>query len=105
MSVANQRSTPAGAKVNGSQNRVKERSFALLSITNNIGVNICIVTFIDDNRDASTLRLFPESLGYRHVTATAAKRLHSLVPCKTVVYCTCARRGEDFLKRLSKEVA
>ena len=36
-------STPAGAKVNGSQNRVKERCFALLSMTNNIWVNIYIV--------------------------------------------------------------
>ena len=43
MSVANQRSTPVGAKVNGSQNRVKERCVALLRMTNNIWVNIYII--------------------------------------------------------------
>ena len=37
MSVANQRSTPVGAKVNGSQNRVKKRYFATLSMTGSAG--------------------------------------------------------------------
>ena len=49
MSVANQRSTPEGAKVNGSPNSVKERCFALLSMTNNIWVNIYIITNKNDN--------------------------------------------------------
>ena len=43
MSVENQRSTPEGAKVNESQNRVKERCFALLCLTNNIWANIYII--------------------------------------------------------------
>ena len=33
----NRRSTPAGAKVNGSQNRVKKRYFATLSMTGSAG--------------------------------------------------------------------
>ena len=33
----NRRSTPVGAKVNGSQNRVKKRYFALFSMTGSAG--------------------------------------------------------------------
>ena len=46
MSVANQRSTPVGAKVNGSHNHAEQRCFALLSMTNNIWVNFYINALI-----------------------------------------------------------
>ena len=42
----NRRSTPAGAKVNGSQIHPKQRCFALLSMTNNVWVNCYIIALI-----------------------------------------------------------
>ena len=42
----NRRSTPVGAKVNGSQNRVKKRYFATLSMTGSAGSTAILLSIL-----------------------------------------------------------
>ena len=77
----NQRSTPEGAKVNGSQNWVKERCFALLSMTNNVWVNCYIISFYLFALETNYLvPLKTITVGAGRVSALARKKKTKIKP-------------------------